>query len=415
MNDSTVLQRAPSAAPLAGIVVLDLTRVLSGPYATMLLGDLGATILKIEDPAGGDTTRHSAPFRGGQSHYFASINRNKRSVAIDIKVPSGRDALLRLVRHTDVLIENFRPGTMAKLGLDEGVLRAANPDLILCSVSGFGQTGPLRDRIAYDVITQAMSGALSTNGEPDGPPVRLSVPIGDLAGGLMAVIGMLAALVGRGKGQAARTIDVSLHDALISLLGYMGSLYDVTRRSPARTGSRHQSIVPYGTFRTADGWLAMAIFTTRFWQKFCAAIGRPELANDERFARTRDRMNNRAELETLVEGILASETTQYWERLFHQADVPASSILTVPQALEHPHTAARGMFPELNHPAYGSIRVPGPPLRLGGAQVEAPLAPPLLGQDTEQVLRDILGSDDAEIASLQRDGAIPSPAVAAER
>src|SRR6185312_3514539 len=174
-----------------------------------------------------------------------------RSVALDLKVSSGRDALLRLVAHADVLIENFRPGTMAKLGLDTAVLRAANPALILCSVSGFGQTGPLRDRIAYDVITQAMSGALSTNGEPDGPPVRLAVPVGDLAGGMMAAIGVLAALLGRRNGQAARTIDVSLHDTLISMLSYMGSLYDITRRTPARTGSRHQSIVPYGTCRTA--------------------------------------------------------------------------------------------------------------------------------------------------------------------
>jgi crotonobetainyl-CoA:carnitine CoA-transferase CaiB-like acyl-CoA transferase len=408
MNGSTV----PITAPLAGIVVLDLTRVLSGPYATMLLGDLGATILKIEDPAGGDTTRHSAPFRNGQSHYFAAINRNKRSVAIDIKVPSGREAMLRLVAHADVLIENFRPGTMAKLGLDEAVLRVANPDLIICSVSGFGQTGPLRDRIAYDVITQAMSGALSTNGEPDGPPVRLSVPIGDLAGGLMAVIGMLAALLGRSKGQASRTIDVSLYDTLISLLGYMGSLYDVTRRPPARTGSRHPSVVPYGTFRTADGWLAIAIFTTPFWKKFCGAIGRPELASADRFARTRDRMHNRAELEALVEGILASETTQHWEALFLQADVPASPILSVPEALEHPHTAARGMFPELHHRVYGGLRVPGPPLRLGGGQVDAPLPPPVLGEDTEQVLRDILGCDDAAIVSLRRDGAIPPQAAA---
>jgi formyl-CoA transferase/CoA:oxalate CoA-transferase len=392
---------------LSGIVVLDLTRVLSGPYATMLLGDLGATILKIEDPAGGDTTRHSAPFRNGQSHYFAAINRNKRSVAIDLKVPSGRDALLRLVTHADVLIENFRPGTMAKLGLDEAVLHAANPNLILCSISGFGQTGPLRNRIAYDVITQAMSGTLSTNGEPDGPPVRLSVPIGDLAGGMMAVIGMLAALLGRGKGQAARIIDVSLHDTLISLLGYMGSLYDITSRPPARTGSRHQSIVPYGTFRTADGWLAIAIFTTPFWHKFCRAIGRPELAREPRFARTRDRMNHRTALEVMVEGILATETTQHWETLFLEADVPASAILSVPEALEHPHTAARGMFPKLTHPAYGSIRVPGPPLRLGGAQVETPLPPPLLGQDTEQVLRDILGFDEAAIALLRSDRAIP--------
>jgi crotonobetainyl-CoA:carnitine CoA-transferase CaiB-like acyl-CoA transferase len=411
MNETT----SALAAPLAGVVVLDLTRVLSGPYATMLLGDLGATILKIENPAGGDTTRHSAPFRNGQSHYFAAVNRNKRSVALDVTVPSGRAALLDLVARADVLVENFRPGTLARLGLDEATLRAANPELILCSISGFGQTGPLRDRIAYDVITQAMSGALSTNGEPDGPPLRLSVPIGDLAGGMMSVIGILAALFGRRAGQGGRSIDLSLHDTLISLLGYLGSLYDVTGRAPGRTGSRHHSIVPYGTFRTADGWLALAIFTTPFWRKFCSAIGRPELGKDARFARTRDRMTNRAELEGMVEALLQARTTRYWEELLQQADVPASAILSVEEALEHPHTVARGMFPLLTHPVYGGMRVPGPPLRLGGAQVMAPLPPPLLGQDTDAVLREFLGLDDIGLASLREAGAIPAAAVADPR
>ncbi len=397
---------AKNAGPLAGVVVVDLTRVLSGPYATMLLGDLGASVIKIEDPKGGDTTRHSAPYKGGQSHYFAAINRNKQSIALDLTVPRGRELLLSLVRKADVLIENYRPGVMARLGLDEATLRAANPDVILCSISGFGQTGPLRNRIAYDVITQAMSGVLSTNGDPDGPPVRLSLPIGDLAGGMMATIGVIASLFGRRQGRGARTIDISLHDTLISMLGYMATLYDVTGTTPQRTGSRHPSVVPYGTFRTSDGWLALAIFTTPFWKKFCGTIQRPELAEDPRYRSTRDRMTNRGELEAMVEEIMAQQSTVAWEALFEQADVPASAILSVPEALEHPQTRARNMFPTIGHPSDGSIRVPGLPLRLGGAQAESPNPPPLLGENTVAVLRDFLKLGEQEIADLLDEGIV---------
>jgi len=295
---------------------------------------------------------------------------------------------------------------MARLGLDEATLRAVNPDVILCSISGFGQTGPLRNRIAYDVITQAMSGVLSTNGDPDGPPVRLSLPIGDLAGGMMATIGVLGSLFGRGQGRGTRTIDISLHDTLISMLGYMATLYDVTGTTPQRTGSRHPSVVPYGTFQTNDGWLALAIFTTPFWKKFCDAIKRPELAEDPRYRLTRDRMTNRAELEAMVEEILVQRSTAAWEGLFEQADVPASAILSVPEALEHAQTRARNMFPTIVHPRHGSIRVPGLPLRLGGAQAEFPNPPPSLGENTVAVLRDFLKLDDSEIADLLDEGVV---------
>jgi formyl-CoA transferase/CoA:oxalate CoA-transferase len=395
--------------PLEGAVVVDLTRVLSGPYATMLLADLGATVIKIESVGTGDTTRHSAPFQEGQSHYFLAINRNKQSVSVDLSKDEGRSLVRRLCAQADVLIENFRPGAMEAMGLSIESLQRDNPKLIACSISGFGQTGPLRDRIAYDVITQAMSGILSTNGEPDGEPIRLSLPIGDLTGGLFAVIGIVSALLGREKGQAARRIDLSLHDCLISQLGYLGTLYDLTGRSPERIGRRHHSVVPYGTFRTADGHLALAIFTTRFWVKFCSAIGRSELATDPRFRSTADRMRNRAELESIVEDILIGRTTAQWEHLLAAADVPASPILSVAQALEHPHTHARQMFPEVAHPAYGSIRVPGAPLQLGGEAAVHPVAPPLLGEHTDEVLRGRLGLSEDEIALLKQSGVISSP------
>jgi formyl-CoA transferase/CoA:oxalate CoA-transferase len=398
--------RPTGTGPLEGILVVDLTRVLSGPYATMLLGDLGATVLKVESPGTGDTTRHSAPFKNGQSHYFLSINRNKQSVAIDLSTDEGRRLVRQLCDKADVLIENFRPGMLKKLGLAPESFEQTNPGLVICSISGFGQTGPLRDRIAYDVITQAMSGVISTNGDPDGAPMRLSVPLGDLTGGLMATIGVLAALCGRRQGRGERYVDLSLHDGLISMLGYMATLYEVSGRTPERVGSRHHSIVPYGIFETRDGHLAIAIFTSKFWEKFCTAIGQPELAHAERFRRTRDRMANRVELESLVEAVLMERSTAEWTALFEQADVPASPILSVPDAVEHAHTRSRGMFPTLSHPAYGSVRVPGPPVRLGGKAIADPAAPPLLGEHTAAVLQGVLGLDAAEIARLAAAGVI---------
>lgn len=407
-------RQGQTRAPLEGIVVIDLTRVLSGPYATMLLGDLGATILKIENPNGGDTTRHSAPFRNGQSHYFLAVNRNKHSIAIDLSTPEGGALLRRLCQKADVLIENFRPGALQRIGLTVESLQAQNPRLVVCSISGFGQSGPLRDRIAYDVIAQAMSGVLSTNGDPQGAPVRISVPVGDLTGGFLSVIGVLSAIIGRDRGDAARHVDVSLYDGLISSLGYMASLYDVSGEAPARTGSRHPSIVPYGTFRTKDGWLALAIFTTPFWRKFCEASGRPELATDARFRRTQDRMTNRASLEPMVETIIAERSTAEWEAIFAEADVPASAILSIPEAVEHEHARYRGMFPTLTHEAYGAMRVPGPPLQLGGEAISHPKPPPLLGEDTACVLERFLGLNEEEISDLERRGIVRASEAATE-
>lgn len=405
-----------SAGPLEGIVVIDLTRVLSGPYATMLLGDLGATVIKIEHPIGGDTTRHSAPFKNGQSHYFLSINRNKKSVGLDISKPRGQEILRSLCERADVLIENFRPDAMKRFGLDYESLSLLAPNLIYCSISGFGQSGPLRNRLAYDVITQAMSGVLSTNGEPNGAPVRLSIPIGDLNGGLLAVIGILASLAGRNKAQKARFVDISLHDGLISALGYMATHYDISGSEPQRTGSRHSSIVPYGTYRTRDGWVALAIFTTPFWKNFCTAINRDDLATDPRFSNTVGRMKNRLQLEPIVETIIAQRSTDEWEKLLSEFGVPASPILSIPEALEHEHTSARGMFRSISHRSYGSVRIPGQPLRLGGERADSPLPPPLLGEHTREVLREMLQIGEEELSQLEEHGVIGcSPATQDER
>ena len=251
-----------------------------------------------------------------------------------------------------------------------------------------------------------MSGVLAMNGEMDGPPVRLSLPVGDLNGGLLAVIGILASLAGRSKGQKGRFVDISLQDGLVSALGYMATHHDVSGEKSERSGSRHSSIVPYGTFTTKNGWIALAIFTTPFWRKFCAAVGREDLATDSRFSNTAGRMENRRTLEPIVDSIIVKRTTEEWDRLLEQCNVPASAILSIPEVLEHEHTHARGMFPSISHSAYGAVRVPGPPIRLGGHQVEQPLPPPLLGEHTREVLGDLLKLDGAEINRLEDDGII---------
>jgi formyl-CoA transferase/CoA:oxalate CoA-transferase len=281
-----------------------------------------------------------------------------------------------------------------------------NPDLVVCSISGFGQTGPLRDRVAYDVVNQAMSGILSMNGEPAGPPVRLALPVGDIAGGVFAVIAILSGLWGRERGRRSKPIDIALHDGLISMLGYMATLYDMNGKTPEKTGSRHPSVVPYGTFQTKDGWFAIAIFSTKFWVNFCKAAGRPELASDARFKRARDRMVNRADLESLVEKIILERTTAEWDELCREADIPASPVLTVPEALEHPQTKARGMYWTLSHPAYGSVRVAGTPFHRGGRNSEHPSPPPLLGENTAEVLREYLDLDEERLLALHRSGVV---------
>ncbi|MBM3225360.1 MAG: CoA transferase [Candidatus Tectomicrobia bacterium] len=393
------------AGPLQGIRILDLTRVLAGPYSTMMLGDLGAEILKVEPPGVGDETRVIPPYRGGESHYFLAINRNKQSLVIDLKQEAGQQVLLDLVQHCDALIENYRPGVLARLGLAPDRLLAANPRLIVCSISGFGQTGPLRDRPSYDIVTQAMTGAMSVTGEPGRPPVKLGLPMGDLAGGLFAALGILAALQERQRTGRGQIIDVGLYDCMVGLLGYLAELYLFTGQNPTPVGSGHHTIVPYGAYQASDGYLVIALHSGSFYRKFCEAIGRPDLASDPRFATNSARQQHKDLLNSVVAEIVAEQPVASWLELLERAAIPAAPIQRLSDVLAHPQTQARQMLAEMQHPTAGTLPIIGRVLKF--AQSQPPLAPaPLHGQHSCQVLRDLLGYSEEHLATLLTTGVI---------
>lgn len=399
---------APATArrgPLSGVRVLDLTRVLAGPFCTQILGDLGAEVVKIEDVAEGDQTRGSPPFLDGLSHYFIAVNRNKQSVAIDLKTGEGRDLLLRIAAQSDVLLENFRPGVMDSLGLSADVLKAANPRLVTCSISGFGQTGSLREKPAFDIITQAMSGVMTINGEPGREHLRLGIPLGDIAGGLWATIAVLAALRNRDTGGEALAIDYSLLEGLMSLLGYLAQLYFVTGESPASAGNGHHSISPYGSYTVRDGAVVVAAMTPTFFVNFCKAAGRPELLADARFATVAARKANLAALETIVREIMATRTRAEWIELLGTADVPCASVASVGEALEQEIVRERGFVQTMPSPSGAPMRVLGLPFRLGAAEMGPHAPPPAHGADTAAWLAR-LGLEDPEVQSLAKRGII---------
>src|ERR1700730_603309 len=285
------------AGPLQGIRVIDLTRVLAGPFATQSLGDLGAEVLKIEPPELGDETRHFPPFVGGESHYFLGINRNKKSLVVDLQRPEGAEILRRLVATADILVENYRPGVMDRLGLGYDRLAAINPRLIYCAISGFGLTGPLRDKPSFDIVTQALSGALSINGERGHLPVKLGIPLGDMVGGIFGPMAILAALHERARTGRGRLIDISLYDGLIGMLCSFSEIAFITGEDPPTMGSSHPNIVPYGSFPASDGSIIIAVLSERFWGNLCTALERPDLAADPRFANPTGRRDHRDELD----------------------------------------------------------------------------------------------------------------------
>ena len=391
--------------PLEGIRVLDLTRVLAGPYATQSLGDLGAEVIKVEPPQG-DDTRNFPPFVGRESHYFLALNRSKKSVVIDLKQEAGKDLLRRLVAKSDILIENYRPGVMDKLGLGYEALSAINPGLIYCSISGFGQSGPLRDKPSFDIVTQAMSGALSVNGEKGRPPVKLGLPIGDMVGGVYGPIAILAALHERSQTGRGREIDISLNDGLMGMLGYLAQLSFVTGEDPQPVGSMHPTIVPYGSFQAADGYIIIAVLSETFWPKLCQALERADLAKDERFATLPDRREHREVLEEIISKVVASKTVAEWERRLEDHDVPYAPILGVSAALSHPHAQAREMVVTAVHRDIGEMRMTGRPVKFPGATQAALTAPPALGEHTREVLRDLLDVTDDEFRALSESGAV---------
>ena len=389
--------------PLHGIRVLDLTRVLAGPYCTMFLGDLGAEVVKVEQPGVGDDTRGwGPPFTGGESAYFLCVNRNKKSVTIDLKSREGVALLQRLAERADVLIENFRPGTMERLNLGEKDLRAANPRLIYASLSGFGADGPMSDAPGYDLIVQAWGGLMSITGPADGEPSKVGVAIIDLVAGLMLGKSIAAALFAREKLGVGQKIDTSLLEAEVACLINMGSNYLVEGNIPRRWGNAHPSIVPYQSFKTEDGYLVIGVASEGIWRRFCQAIGRAEWADDSRFDKNSNRVENRSLLIGLLAEIFLSRSTDEWLKLLNSAEVPCAPVQTVDQVFKAPQVLHREMLVQVEHPTAGTVRMAGIPVKFSLTPASVRLPPPLLGQHNEEVLESWLGIDDKEISELKR-------------
>jgi crotonobetainyl-CoA:carnitine CoA-transferase CaiB-like acyl-CoA transferase len=395
-----------SNGALAGVRVLDLSRILSGPFASMILADLGADVIKVEDTRKGDDTRQwGPPFQGDDAAYFLSVNRNKRSISVDLKTEKGRDAVQRLADRADVLLENFRPGTAARLGLGYEELSARNPGLVYASISGYGHTGPYAERAGYDAVAQAMSGIMSVTGESDGPPVRMGTSGADLGAGMWAVIGVLAALNAQRQDGRGQHVDVSLLDGQVAWLTYVAGGYFASGETPRRYGSAHPSIVPYQALPTADGHLMVAVGNDGLWRRFAAAIGLGDLADDRRFATNPDRVRNREELLAVLEEALAARTSAEWADILTEAGVPAGPINTVPEALSHPQVLAREMVVETEHPQAGRLRMLGSPIKLSAQPPAVRSAPPGLGEHTDEVLAE-LGLTAEEIAAMREEGAV---------
>jgi formyl-CoA transferase len=393
--------------PLDGIRVLDLTRVLAGPYCTMFLGDLGAEVVKIEQPGVGDDTRGwGPPFTGGESAYFLCVNRNKKSVSIDLKSKDGVALLRRLAQPADVLIENFRPGTMERLGLGEKELRAINPRLIYASLSGFGADGPMSDAPGYDLIVQAWGGLMSITGQPDGEPTKVGVAIIDLVAGLMLGKSIAAALFAREKIGVGQKIDTSLLEAEIACLINVGSNYLIEGSIPRRWGNAHPSIVPYQTFKTVDGYLVIGVASEGIWRRFCQAIGRVEWAEDSRFEKNSNRVANRSLLIGLLAEIFLGRSTDEWLKLLNSAEVPCAPVQSVDQVFKAPQVLHREMLVEVEHPTAGTVPMAGIPVKFSVTPASVRLAPPRLGQHTEEVLATWLGMGSKEINELRKRGAI---------
>ncbi|HEX7856489.1 MAG TPA: CoA transferase [Sphingobium sp.] len=396
----------PYAGPLAGVKVLDFTRVLAGPAASLALADLGAEIIKIEPPGTGDETRSFPPFRDGESHYFLSVNRGKKSIVIDLKSEDGVALARDLAAKCDILVENYRPGVMDRLGLGYEALAKINPRLIYCGISGYGMTGPLKDNPSFDIVLQAMSGALSVNGEPGMLPSKLGIPLGDLVGGINGPIGILGALFERERTGKGKLIDISLMDGLVNMLGYLAQLAFFTGEDPQPQGSQHPNLVPYGLFPAKDGSIIIACLTNSFWSRICEAIGQPELIADKRFDMIEKRRNARGEVNAIISTFTQAYDVAELVEIFTAAQVPHAPILGITEALSQPQTVAREMVVETEHPVLGRIPIVNRPIKYVNEPQPVPDAPPVLGQHTDAILADVLGLDGEQIAKLRASGVV---------
>jgi crotonobetainyl-CoA:carnitine CoA-transferase CaiB-like acyl-CoA transferase len=392
--------------PLKGIRVLDLTRVLAGPYCAMLLGDMGAEVIKVEEPGKGDDTRGWPPFAGGESTYFMSVNRNKKSVTLNLKAPEGRELLKKLAKKSDVLLENFRTGTMEKLGLGYATLAKLNPRLVYCAISGFGESGPESHRGGYDLIVQAESGVMDLTGFADGPPVKVGNSIADLVAGMSGAHGVTLALLARQKTRRGQKVEIAMLDVMASLLTYQAGMYLNAGRTPARRGNEHPSIVPYEVFKAADGYLALGVANNSLWERCCAALERPDLAKDPRYATEASRVEHRATLVPLLNQVLGARSGEDWMKRLEAVGVPAGRIRTVPEVCESEHLRARGMLVALPHAKAGTVKMMGVPIRLHRTPGKAKTAAPVLGGDTEAVLTRVLGLRRADVQRLRKAGVL---------
>ncbi|MBI4286481.1 MAG: CoA transferase [Chloroflexi bacterium] len=396
------------SGPLSDIRVLDLTWVLSGPFATMLLSDMGAEVIKVERPGMGDIARGNEPNVNGVSTYFLSLNRGKKSITLNLASPEGKEIFLRLVDRADVVVENFVPGTMSRLGIGYDALKERNSRLIYAACSGFGQNGPYAAKPAFDIIVQAMGGILSITGEPGGPPVRPGISLGDIAAGLFLCIGILGALQERQKSGLGQMVDISMLDCQVAIQENAFVRYLATGEIPAPLGTRHPVFAPFQVFPTEDGYIAIATMggVQDQWPLFCAVIGRVDIIDDPRFETGWRRSQNHAMLEPIINDALRMRTTREWLAEFETVNIPCGPVKNIAQAVADPQVAARNMITEVSHPQAGKFKVVNTPLKFSRTPGHIERASPDLGQDTEEVLSRLLGMTGAEIARLMETGAI---------
>jgi crotonobetainyl-CoA:carnitine CoA-transferase CaiB-like acyl-CoA transferase len=393
--------------PLEDVTVLDLSHALAGPFCSTMLADFGATVIKLEPAGAGDIARSwGPPLPGGETSYFVSLHRNKKGIEVDLKHPRGKDLFFRMVERCDVVLENYRVGVLTRLGLGYEAAAARNPGIIYCSVSGFGQDGPYRDRAALDLILQAESGMISVTGEPGGHGVRCGVSIADMTAGMYAAYGIMLALRVKEKTGRGQSIDVSMLEGQLSLLGSMIGAYFADGEAPAPMGTAYKALLPYQTFRTKTRDLALAVGSEKLWKVFCPVIGRPDMTDDPRYRTNADRVKNRDSLIEALQDVFSTRTYEEWESVLLAAGIPMGAINSIGQVVEHPQVAARGALVEMNHPRAGKVKMVGAPVRLSKTPGSVRTPAPMLGEHTDEVLGDLLGLSKDEIANLRAAGVL---------
>jgi CoA:oxalate CoA-transferase len=393
------------AMPLTGVRILDLTRVLAGPYCTMVLADLGAEVLKIEPSGTGDDSRAFGPFICGESTYFMSLNRNKKSLTLNLKTAGGKSILKELAKQVDILIENYRPGTMKKLGLDYSTLSVENPKLIYAAISGFGQEGPSKDKPAYDFIVQGMGGIMGLNAHPAGPPTRVPIGLGDITAGLYTAVGILSALRERDLSGKGQMIDISMLDCQVAILENPIVRF-FAGETPKPLGNTHPTISPTGGFPTQDSYIILAIGNDQHWKVFCQVVGRPQWISDPHFSSNSRRTENMPALRVLLEQLFSEHETAYWIGIIEKAGVPCGPVNSIEEVVRDPQIRFRNMITSVNHPVAGEVKMSGIPIKMSRTPGEVTLPPPTLGQHSTEILKSYLKLTDETIEELQRSGVL---------